>query len=329
MGILMAGDTRKIATIFGGTGFIGRHLIHRLARQGYTIRLATRDVERAGQLKPMGTVGQIVPLHITPGNPAGIDRAVVGADLVVNLAGILAERRKGDFERVHTSGPRLIAERCFEAGVPRLVHISAIGAAADSRSGYARSKARGEITVAAAFPEVVILRPSIVFGPEDAFFNRFAGLARLSPVMPVISGNTRFQPVYVGDVAEAIIAALELPPTAPGLYELAGPTVLSFRDVLRYILTVTQRHRPLFEVSPRLARFEARILERLPGRLFTIDQLEMLSQDNVASGELPGLEALGIIPKPMELVVPTYLARYRQGGRAYDPVDRAIEHADL
>jgi NADH dehydrogenase len=316
----MAGDTRKIATIFGGTGFIGRHLIQRLARQGYRIRLATRDVERAGQLKPMGAVGQIVPLHISPGNSAGIDRAVMGADLVVNLAGILAERRKGDFERVHTSGPRLIAERCFTAGVPRLVHISAIGAAADSRSGYARSKARGEITVAAAFPEVVILRPSIVFGPEDAFFNRFAGL---------ISGDTRFQPVYVGDVAEAIIAALELSPTAPGLYELGGPTVLTFREVLRYILSVTQRHRPLFEVSPKLARFEARILERLPGRLLTTDQLEMLGQDNVASGELPGLEALGIIPKPMELVVPTYLARYRQGGRAYDPVDRTIKHADL
>jgi uncharacterized protein YbjT (DUF2867 family) len=329
MGFSMVSETRRVATIFGGTGFIGRHLVRRLARQGYVVRLATRDTERAAQLKPMGGVGQIVPLHVPTDKVVAIDRAVIGADLVINLAGILAEKHKGDFERVHATGPRLIAERASAGGVQHFVHVSAIGADAGSRSGYGRSKGRGEAAVASAFPGAVILRPSIVFGPEDAFFNRFAGMARLSPVMPVISGDTRFQPVYVGDVADAIVVALALPPTAPRLFELAGPAVFTFRELMRYVLAVTQRKRPLFEVSPKLASFQARLLERLPGKLLTTDQLEMLSHDNIASDVLPGLAAFGIEAKPIELVVPAYLARYRPGGRAYDGKDGTIVLADL
>ncbi len=306
----MVTQTRKVATVFGGAGFIGRYLVPHLVRRGYVIRVAGRDPERAALLKPLGAVAQIVPLYAPVTDAAAIGRAVEGADLVVNLVGILAERRAGDFAKVQGSGPQLIAEAAARAGVRHLVHVSAIGASATSRSGYGRSKAAGEAAMAAAFPQAVILRPSIVFGAEDQFFNRFGEMARLYPVMPVISGATKFQPVYVGDVADAIMAALSLPPEAPRLYELGGPKVWSFRELLTYILKETRRHRLLVAVPPGIARLQARILERLPGKLLTVDQLEMLGQDNVVSGTLPGLAALGIMPKPVELIVPAYLARY-------------------
>jgi NADH dehydrogenase len=306
----MVTQTRKVATVFGGAGFIGRYLVPHLVARGYVIRVAGRDPERAALLKPLGAVGQIVPLYAPVTDAAAIGRAIDGAEVVVNLVGILAERRAGDFAKVQGTGPRLIADEAARAGVRRLVHVSAIGASGTSRSGYGRSKAAGEAAIAAGFPEAVILRPSIVFGAEDQFFNRFGQMARLYPVMPVISGATKFQPVYVGDVADAIMAALSLPPEAPRVYELGGPKAWSFRELLTYILKETRRHRPLVEVPPGLARLQARILERLPGKLLTTDQLEMLGQDNVVSGTLPGLAALGITPKPIELIVPTYLNRY-------------------
>jgi len=306
----MVTQTRKVATVFGGAGFIGRYLVPHLVARGYVIRVAGRDPERAALLKPLGAVGQIVPLYAPVTDAAAIGRAIDGAEVVVNLVGILAERRAGDFAKVQGTGPRLIADEAARAGVRRLVHVSAIGASGTSRSGYGRSKAAGEAAIAAGFPEAVILRPSIVFGAEDQFFNRFGQMARLYPVMPVISGATKFQPVYVGDVADAIMAALSLPPEAPRVYELGGPKAWSFRELLTYILKETRRHRPLVAVPPGLARLQARILERLPGKLLTTDQLEMLGQDNVVSGTLPGLAALGITPKPIELIVPTYLNRY-------------------
>lgn len=300
----------KVATVFGGAGFIGRYLVPHLVRQGYIIRIAGRDPERGALIKPLGGVGQIVPLYAPVTDAAAIARAIDGAEIVVNLAGILAERRAGEFAKVMGTGPRLIADESARAGVRHLVHVSAIGASGTSRSGYGRSKAAGETAIAGGFPDAVILRPSIVFGAEDQFFNRFGEMARLYPVMPLISGATRFQPVYVGDVAEAIIAALALPPEAPRVYELGGPKTWSFRDILTYILRETGRHRPLVAVPPGIARMQATILERLPGKLLTTDQLEMLGQDNVVSGTLPGLAALGITPKPVELIVPSYLSRY-------------------
>jgi uncharacterized protein YbjT (DUF2867 family) len=306
----MLTQTRKVATIFGGAGFIGRYLVPHLVRQGYIIRIAGRDPERGALLKPLGAVGQIVPLYAPVTDAAAIGRAVDGAEIVVNLAGILAERRAGEFSKVMGTGPRLIADGSARAGVRHVVHVSAIGASGTSRSGYGRSKAAGEAAIAAGFPEAVILRPSIVFGAEDQFFNRFGEMARLYPVMPLISGATRFQPVYVGDVAEAIVAALALPPDAPRVYELGGPKTWSFLDILTYILRETGRHRPLVTVPPGVARMQATILERLPGKLLTTDQLAMLGQDNVVSGTLPGLAALGITPKPVELIVPGYLGRY-------------------
>ncbi len=298
----------KIATVFGGAGFIGRHLVPLLAQAGYTVRIAGRDTERAMQCRPMGRPGQIVPLYAPITDRAATARAVAGAEVVINLVGILAEQRKGDFARIQGAGPRLIADAAASAGVLHLVHLSAIGASGTSQSGYGRSKAAGEAAISAGFPDAVILRPSIVFGPEDAFFNRFAAMARVSPIMPVVAGKTRFQPVYVGDVAAAVMAALDLSDEAPRLYELGGPEILSFRQILAYILKETGRRRPLVAIPPAVAALQARLLERLPGKLLTTDQLLMLKSDNIVSGTLPGLVALGIQPTPIGMIVPGYLA---------------------
>jgi uncharacterized protein YbjT (DUF2867 family) len=306
----MINETRKLATVFGGAGFIGRTLIPHLVRDGYIVRVAGRDTERAAALKPMGAVGQIVPLYAPLSDQAAVAHAVQGAELVVNLVGILAEGRAGDFTRVHAEGPGLLAAASARAGVRSFVHVSAIGADTRSGSGYGRSKAEGEAAVAAAFPSAVILRPSIVFGSEDQFFNRFGAMARMSPVMPVVAGKTRFQPVFVGDVADAIMAGLALAADAPRLYELGGPKVWTFRAILAFILKQTGRSRPLIAVPPSIARLQARVLERLPGKLLTTDQLKMLEHDNVVSGRYPGLQDLGITPTPVELIVPAYLSRY-------------------
>ena len=215
---------------------------------------------------------------------------------------------------MHTEGPQRIAAEASAAGVQRLVHLSAIGADPESRSRYGGSKGLGEQAVLAAFPRATILRPSIVFGPEDAFFNRFAELARLSPVMPVIAGDTKMQPVYVGDVADAVMAALTEHAAEGKVYELGGPDVMTFRDILRLILKLTQRSRPLFEVPSALARLQASVMQYLPGKPLTPDQLIMLEHDNVVAPGALGLADLGIAPTPVELVVPSYLGRFKPGG---------------
>ncbi len=306
-------STRHVATVFGGSGFIGRYVVKRLAAAGYVVRVAVSYPEGALFLKPMGAVGQIVPLYASLAEPATIVRAVAGAHLVVNLVGILAERRRGDFRRLQAEGAGLVAQHAAAAGVARLTHVSAIGADPASPSGYASSKGLGEQAVRAAFPTAAILRPSLVFGAEDQLFNRFAGMAAISPVMPVIAGATRFQPVFVGDVADAVMATLTGPAPA-AIHELGGPDIMSMREILAYILAETQRRRRLVEIPPGLARLQAALLERLPGKLLTRDQLLLLQKDNVASAALPGLAALGIAPTPVALIVPGYLARYRPGG---------------
>jgi uncharacterized protein YbjT (DUF2867 family) len=306
--------TRSVATVFGGSGFIGRYVVKRLAAAGHVVRVAVRDPEAALFLKPMGAVGQIVPLAANVTNPAAVARGVEGADLVVNLVGILAEHRAGDFARIQGDGAKSVASAAAAAGVKRLVHVSAIGADAASRSLYARSKAAGEAGVQAAFPTATVLRPSIVFGPEDRFFNRFAAIAAFSPVVPVIAGATRLQPVYVADIADAVMAALTRVETTGRLYELGGPLVYTFRGLLEWILTQTQRHRRLLDVPMGLAELQARLMELLPGKPLTRDQLLMLAKDNVAGAGMPGLDALGIHATPADLVVPGYLARFRPGG---------------
>lgn len=303
--------TRSVATVFGGSGFIGRYVVKRLAARGYVVRVAGRDTERAKDLMTTGRVGQVVPLYVSLNNEPTIQRAVEGADVVVNLVGILAESRPGDFNRIQGEAPGRLAAAAASAGVRHLVHLSAIGAGTGSNSAYARSKAAGEAAIRAAFPTAAILRPSIVFGAEDKFFNRFGQMAMTLPVMPVIHGDTRFQPVYVGDVADAVVAALDHP---GGTYELGGPRTYSFRELLAYILHETRRHRLLWDLPLGLARLQARLGELIPGKPFTRDQLSLLAHDNVVTPDQPGLAALGITPTPVELVVPEYLDRYRSGG---------------
>ena len=307
-------NERSIATVFGATGFIGRHVVKRLVDAGHNVRVAVRDTEAALVLKPLGAIGQVVPLHAPLSDAAAVARAVEGAACVVNLVGILAESRAGDFDRVHHLGAASIARACAAAGVARLVHVSALGADPASPSLYARSKAAGEAAVRAAFPEAVILRPSIVFGPEDAFFNRFARLAQLSPVMPLFGADTRFQPIHVGDVADAVIAGLTRADVQGRIFELGGPKIWSMRDLIVWIMAQTGRRRPMFEFRGKLAEMTAWTLEKIPGKPLTRDQLLLLRRDNIVAPDAAGLAALGIAPLAVEQVVPAYLARYRPGG---------------
>ena len=304
-----------LVTVFGGAGFIGRHIVQRLAAAGHTIRIAGRDTERAARLCTMGGVGQITPVAASITDEASSARAVAGADIVINLVGILFESRAGDFQRIQAEGAGRVARLAAAAGAKQFLHLSAIGADAGSPSLYAQTKAAGEAAVLAAFPSAIILRPSVVFGPDDQFFNRFAGLAAMLPFMPVVSGETRFQPVYVGDVADAAMAALADPAAAGKTFELGGPRVMSMRQVLHYILDVTGRRRPMITLPEGFVRLQARLGELLPTPPITRDQLILLGKDNVVSPNALGFQALGIEPKAVEAIVPAYLARFRVGGQ--------------
>jgi NADH dehydrogenase len=306
--------TRRVAAVFGGSGFIGRYVVKRLAQQGYIVRVAGRDPEAALFLKPMGAVGQVVPLFASVTNEGTVHRAVNGADVVVNLVGILAEGGGATFQAIHTEGAARVARVAATCGVSRLVQISAIGADSASESKYGASKGAGEQAVLAAFPHATILRPSLVFGPEDKFFNRFAEIARISPIMPVISGDTKMQPVYVCDVADAVMAALASSASAGKTYELGGPVVWTFREILAYILKQTRRDKKLMDIPMGIARLQAAILQHVPGKPLTPDQLLMLQKDNVVAPGALGLRDLGITPTPVELIVPAYLSRFQPGG---------------
>ncbi len=304
----------KVVTVFGGSGFIGRHLVGRLAERGATIRVPTRDPNRAVHLKPLGEVGQIVlePFAGTA-EEERLAPYLEGAGMAVNLIGILAERRAGDFARVHRDLARAIAAASRAHGLSRLVQVSAIGADAGSPSLYAQTKAAGEKAVRETFPGATVLRPSIVFGPEDRFFNRFARIAQLSPVVPVISPKTRFQPVYVGDVAAAIVTALEAEDAPGETFELGGPRIYTFEQLLRYMLKVLRRRRLLVELPLGIARLQARVFELLPDPPLTRDQILLLQRDNVVAEGARGLADLGIEPTPLEVVVPRYLAAWARG----------------
>lgn len=307
---------RGLITVFGGSGFIGRHLVRRLARQGWTIRVAVRRPTGANFLKPMGDVGQITPVRASIGDPVAVQAAVSGARAVVNLVGILYERGARSFAAVHARGAHTVAAASEAAGVERLIHVSAIGADLHAEAEYARSKGAGEAAVKTAFSKATILRPSVVFGPEDNFFNRFAAMARLSPILPLIGGgHTRFQPVYVGDVAEAIAACLVAPATAGKTYELGGPRIYSFKELMELLMAQIGRQRLLVPLPFPLASFQAMFLEKLPVPPLTRDQVTLLRRDNVVAAGALGLSDLGITPTSVESIVPTYLARYRKGGR--------------
>jgi uncharacterized protein YbjT (DUF2867 family) len=267
-------------------------------------------------------VGQIVFERGELGDDVSVARAVRGSSMVVNLVAVLYERGgRNSFEEIHVRAAGRIARAAATEGVRRLVHVSAIGAEADSPSAYARTKAAGEAAVREAFPDATILRPSIVFGPEDGFFNRFGAMARYLPALPLIGGgHTKFQPVFVGDVADAIVACLTRDDARGAIYELGGPAVYTFKELMRYILDVTGRRRPLIDLPYNVASFEARFLEWLPKPLLTRDQVELLKRDNVVGEGARTLRDLGITPTPMEVVVPDYLRRYaRYGHRAPSP----------
>jgi uncharacterized protein YbjT (DUF2867 family) len=308
---------RRIATVFGASGFIGRHVVRRLAAAGYGVRAAGRDPESALFLKPMGDVGQVVPWPADVARADTVAGAVQGADVVVNLVGILYERGRATFQKIHEEGAGNVAKAAADAGVKRLVHVSALGADAASPAKYARSKAAGEAAVTAAFAKATILRPSIVFGPEDDFFNRFAAMARLSPVLPVIGaasakdGGPKFQPVYVGDVADAVMAALS-DAKAPGqVFELGGPTVYSFRELMQLVMTQTGRKRCLLPLPYWAAEIQAAVLGLLPAPPLTSDQVQLLRRDNVVGDKAKTLKNLGIAPRAAEAILPTYLMRFR------------------
>ena len=304
--------------VFGGSGFIGQYVVQRLARAGARVRVPTRDAGRVTALKPFGDVGQVAALPCNIHDDATVARAIAGCDAVINLTGILYEPSARDtFDAIQHQAAARIAAAAAAAGITDVVHMSAIGANASSPSAYAKSKAAGEQAALTAVPTARILRPSVVFGPEDDFFNRFAQMAVYSPILPLIAGGkTRFQPVYVGDVADAVIATLVDPARAGLTFELGGPDVRSFKQLLEMMLQQIDRPRRLMNLSMGLARFQASIFEKLPGPpMLTRDQLLLLQSDNVVSGNTPTLAALGLAATPMAAILPLYLEIYRPGGR--------------
>jgi NADH dehydrogenase len=302
-------------TIFGATGFIGRHLVRRLAKTGATILAPTREPDKALFLKPMGDVGQIVPMSCDIRSDASVANAVYGAKTVINLVGVLYETRRNSFQSMHVEAPARMARLAKEAGVSRFIQMSALGASENSKSKYARSKAAGESAVHAFFPDATILRPSIVFGPEDNFFNRFASLARIAPALPLIGGGaTKFQPVYVGDVGDAIMKCLESKATVGKIFELGGPQVYSFRQLMELMMQITGRKTCLVNVPWGIATLQAAFLGMLPNPLLTSDQVELLKQDNVLNPRKDGLAALGVAPTAAEVILPTYLRRFGKAG---------------
>lgn len=328
----------RLVTVFGGNGFVGRHIVQKLAHQGDRVRVACRDPESAMFLKPLGDPGQIVLMKANVANKAEVERAVKGADHVVNCVGLLAPFGRNTFARAHVEGAGNIAEAAKAAGVKALVQVSALGANPDSPSLYAQTKAQAETAVLNAFPEAVILRPSVIIGPEDGFMNLFAAIARWSPVLPIFgcsllpsysmeagndtawrfptfefcaNGGTRFQPVYVGDVADAALTALKNTQAHGKVFELAGPNTYTFRDLMELMLKYTGRKRLIVPMPLPLASVVAFFMEFLPSKPLTRDQVKLLKIDNVVSGENLTFKDLGLSPRGIESVLPSYLHNFK------------------
>ena len=308
-----------LVTVFGGSGFLGRHLVQALAGRQFRIRVAVRRPDLAGHLQPLGHVGQIHAVQANVRFPASVAAAVHDAAIVINLTGILYERGQQRFEAIQARGAGTVAAAAAHVGA-RMLHVSALGADAQSPSHYARSKAQGEAAVRAACPEAMIFRPSILFGPEDDFFNRFASMARISPVLPLIGGGrTRFQPVFVGDVASALAEAADGAGTPATTYEVGGPDVKTFKEIMEFILATIMRRRLLVPVPFTLAEWQALVLQFWPRPLLTPDQVTLLRRDNVVSSDAVlnqrTLSAFGIAPAAMAAIVPAYLWRFRKTGQ--------------
>lgn len=318
-------SSSKLVTIIGGSGFLGRHITRALARQGHRIRVAVRRPDLAGHVQPLGTPGQIMPVQANLRYPESVEAACAGSDVVINLVGVLYSSGAQTFSALHAHGARVAARAASNAGAAQFIQMSAIGADEGSASEYARSKAQGEVAAREEFPGATIIRPSIVFGPEDNFFNQFAAMARFSPVLPLIGGGeTRFQPVFVGDVAAAVAKLVATGDGSGKTWEFGGPAQHSFRELLAYVLEVTGRKRLLVPVPFAIARINGIILGLMPNPMLTADQVDLLKTDNVVSdaaiAQRRTLQDLGIEPEPVEAIVPGYLYRYRKAGQFSVPV---------
>ncbi len=321
----------KLVTIFGGSGFVGRYVARRMAKEGWRVRVAVRNTNEAMFVRPYGAVGQVEPVFCNIRDDASVATVTEGADAVINCVGLLDEVGKNTFDAVQAEAPERIARIAASMGIARMVHVSAIGADASARSMYSRSKAAGEAGVLQHMPDAVILRPSIVFGPEDQFFNRFASMSRFGPVLPVVGADTRFQPVYVDDVAAAAVKGI-LGEAAGGVYELGGPDTHSFRELMQIMLEVIRRRRLIINIpfwAARVMAFGFGVARTLSLGLIkgpvTKDQVLNLAVDNVVSDGAKGFDALGIHPTAMEAVLPDYLWRFRPSGQ-YDAIKESAKN---
>ena len=308
-------NNQKIIAIFGGGGFLGKHLIRQLTKLDYRIKVATRNPYLKGYLKPLGSPGQIELFKTNIFDLGNVKRVLKNCDLAINLIGILYETKKQKFNLIHSQFPYLLSKLCGELGIKNLIHVSALGVKEKHISQYMQSKLLGERNIQDTFKPSVILRPSVVFGPEDKFFNTFASLVQFSPILPLIGGGkTKFAPIYVGDVAKAIVKALELNNSEPKIYELGGPENYSFKQLMEILLTEIKKKRFLVTVPYGFAKFQSYFLQMMPNPLLTSDQVEMLKYNNIVSGDYPTLKNLGISGTPIQSILPKYIWRFRSGG---------------
>ena len=309
-------NNQKIIAIFGAGGFLGKHLMRQLTKLDYRIKVATRNPFQKGYLKPLGNPGQIELLKTNIFNSEDVKQVLKNCDLAINLVGILYETRKQKFNQVHSQFPHLLSNLCSEAGIKNLVHVSALGVKERHASLYMQSKLQGEKNIQNNFKPSVILRPSVVFGPEDKFFNTFASLAQFSPFLPLVGGGkTKFAPIYVGDVAKAIAKAVELNNSEPKIYELGGPKNYSFKELMEILLAEIKKKRFLIPIPWGAAKFQSYFLQMMPNPLLTPDQVELLKHNNIVSGDHPTLKDLGISGTPIQSILPKYIYRFRTGGQ--------------
>ena len=309
-------NNQKIIAVFGAGGFLGKHLMRQLTKLDYRVKVATRNPYLKGYLKLLGNPGQIELFKTNIFDPDDIKKVLKNCDFIINLVGILYETKKQKFNEIHSQFPYLLSNLCSELGIKNLIHISALGVREKHVSRYMQSKLQGEKNIQNTFGSSVILRPSVVFGPEDKFFNTFASIAQFSPILPLIGGGkTKFAPIYVGDVAKAIVKALELNKSKPKIYELGGPKNYSFKELMEILLSEIKKKRFLLPVPFGLAKFQSYFLEMMPNPLLTPDHVEMLKFNNIVSGEYSTLKDLGITGTTIQSILPKYIYRFRTGGQ--------------
>jgi len=309
-------NNQKIIAIFGGTGFLGKHLVRQLTRLDYRLKVATRNPYLKGYLKPLGSPGQIELFKTNIFNIEDVKQVLKNCDYAINLCGILFEKRKEKFNQIHSQFPYILSNLCNEIGIKNLVHVSALGVKENHSSKYMQSKLQGEKNIENIFKPSVILRPSVVFGPEDKFFNTFASLAQFFPFLPLIGGGkTKFSPIYCGDVAKAIVKSLELNNSKCKIFELGGPSNYSFKELMEILLKEIKKKRLLINIPFSLAKFQSYFFQIFQNPLITPDQVEMLKYNNIVSGNYPTLSDLGISGTPIQSVLPKYIYRFREGGQ--------------